>query len=80
MRGVIRLALWLLARVVVPLRYRVHFHGWKQVRGLKPLVLLLPNHPGYIDPILTFTYFYGPIRPRRVLYEDTFRSPSSIPL
>ena len=80
MRGAIRWALWLLAHLVVPLRYRIRFHGWERVRGLKGPVLLLPNHPGYIDPILILTYFYGAFRPRPVLFEDNFRSPVLRPL
>jgi long-chain-fatty-acid--[acyl-carrier-protein] ligase len=80
MLGAIRRALGLLARLVVPLRYRVRVHGWGRVRGLKGPVLLLPNHPGYIDPILILTYFYYPFRPRPLLYEDNFRSPALRPL
>ncbi len=80
MRGAIRWALWLLAHLVVPLRYRVRFHGWDRVHGLKGPVLLLPNHPGYIDPILFLTYFYGTFRPRPVLFEDNFRTPVLRPL
>ena len=80
MRSAIRLALWLLAHLVVPLRYRVRFHGWERIRGLKGPVLVLPNHPGYIDPILILTYFYHTFRPRPVLFEDNFRSPALRPL
>jgi long-chain-fatty-acid--[acyl-carrier-protein] ligase len=80
MRSTIRRALWLLARLAVPLRYRARVHGWERVRGLKGPVLLLPNHPGYIDPVLILTYFYGAFRPRPVLYEDNFRSPLLRPL
>lgn len=80
MRRAIRRGLWLLARLVVPLRYRIRVHGWERVRGLKGPVLLLPNHPGYIDPVLVLTYFYGVFRPRPVLYEENFRSPVLRPL
>ena len=80
MRSAIRRGLWLLARLVVPLRYRIRVHGWERVRGLKGPVLLLPNHPGYIDPVLILTYFYGVFRPRPVLYEENFRSPVLRPL
>ena len=80
MRRAIRRGLWLLARLVVPLRYRIRVHGWERVRGLKDPVLLLPNHPGYIDPVLILTYLYGVFRPRPVLYEENFRSPVLRPL
>lgn len=80
MTGVILRALWLIARLVVPFRYRVRVHGQERLRGLQAPVLLLPNHPGYIDPVLILTYFYEPLRPRPVLYEDNFRSPILRPL
>jgi 1-acyl-sn-glycerol-3-phosphate acyltransferase len=54
----LRYVLWL-ARLVVSLRYRIRVHGWEQVRDLKNPVLLLPNHPGYVDPVLILTAFYG---------------------
>ena len=80
MLSAIRRALWLLAHLVVPLRYRVRVRGRERLRGLKGPVLLLPNHPGYIDPVLIITYFYYPFRPRPLLYEDNFRSPALRPL
>ena len=80
MRRAIRRALWWLARLIVPLRYRVRVHGFERARDLKGPVLLLPNHPGYIDPILILTYLHGAFRPRPVLYEDNFRSPVLRPL
>jgi hypothetical protein len=57
MRGDIRRALWLLAHLAVPLRYRIRFLGRERVRGLKGPVPPVPNHPGSIDPIL----FLNPI-------------------
>ncbi len=80
MPSVILQVLWLLARLVVPLRYRVQVHGWEGVRGLTGPVLFLPNHPGYIDPVLILTCLHEPFRPRPVLYEDNFRSPILRPL
>jgi long-chain-fatty-acid--[acyl-carrier-protein] ligase len=80
MQSAIRRALWLLAHLVVPLRYRIRVHGWERARGLNKPVLLLPNHPGYIDPVIILTYFYYPFRVRPVLYENNFRSPLFRPL
>lgn len=80
MRNAICYALWLLARLVVPLRYRIRVDGWERVRGPQGPVLLLPNHPGYIDPVLILTSFYGAFRPRPLLYEENFRSPVLRPL
>jgi long-chain-fatty-acid--[acyl-carrier-protein] ligase len=75
MSNAIRHAFWLLANLLALLRYRIRVHGWEKVRGLKGPVLLLPNHPGYIDPVLIITSFYGAFRPRPLLYEENFRNP-----
>lgn len=71
----IRYCVWLLTRLLVSLRYRVRVSGGQQLRDLKGPVLLLPNHPGFIDPAIIFTTFYGVLRPRTVLYEGNFPSP-----
>lgn len=80
MRSAIRLALWLLVRLLVPLRYRLRFQGWEQVGDLKGPVLLLPNHPAYIDPVLILAAFMRRFRPRPLLYEDNFSNPLFRPL
>ncbi len=80
MQSVFRGALWLLAQIVLPLRYRVRIHGRERAGGLKGPVLLLPNHPGYIDPIIVLTYLFRAFRPRPVLYEENFKSPILQPM
>ena len=68
----IRIAFLFLTRLIVPLRYTIRVHGVEQIRGLKGPVLLLPNHPARIDPVLILATFYGTIRPRTVLYDENF--------
>jgi len=68
----IRLAVISFVRLIVLLRYRIRIHGWPQVRDLKKPILLLPNHPGLIDPIIIASVFYPTFRPRTVLYEGNF--------
>jgi hypothetical protein len=75
MRNAFRSALWLLVRLIVFLRYRIRVNGWEQIRDLQSPVLLLPNHPGFIDPVLILAIFYGAFRPRPMLYEENFRNP-----
>src|SRR5262249_35039354 len=53
----IRYTVWALARLVLALRYRLRVRGLEQVRGLRGPTLVLPNHPGFIDP--------PPLTPRR---------------
>lgn len=66
---------WILIRLIIPLRYRVKVEGWDQLRDIKGPVLLLPNHPGMVDPILVLSLFFGVFRPRTVLYEGNFPVP-----
>src|SRR5262249_8814241 len=51
------------------LRYRVRVRGREQLRGLKGPVLILPNHPGLIDPVILLTTFYPRLRPRPMMFE-----------
>jgi long-chain-fatty-acid--[acyl-carrier-protein] ligase len=82
----LRSAFWVLTRLVLSLRYRVRVHGLEKVRGLKGPVLILPNHPAYIDPPLVVASLWSALRPRPLVYEglffdpDYFRSPLSMPL
>ena len=45
---------WGFLRLMLAARYRLHVHGRDQLRALKGPSLVLPNHPGYIDPFLLF--------------------------
>jgi long-chain-fatty-acid--[acyl-carrier-protein] ligase len=74
-----RYAVWLLAKGVLSLRYRVRVHGVEPVRDLKGPTLILPNHPGYIDPVIVLTTLWPWLDPRPVLYEEYFRHPLLYP-
>lgn len=69
---VLRSILSRLARFVLSLRYRVHLHGREVLPTLKGPVLLLPNHPAYVDPVLFLITFYPALRPRIVFSEENF--------
>jgi long-chain-fatty-acid--[acyl-carrier-protein] ligase len=71
---------WLLARGILALRYRIRFHGAESVRGLRPPILVLPNHIGYIEPILLFTVLWPLFRARPLLWEGVFMNPVFYPL
>jgi long-chain-fatty-acid--[acyl-carrier-protein] ligase len=71
---------WALARLLVSLRYRIVVHGGEQLRGLRGGILILPNHSGYIDPVLLLTVLWPSLRPRPMLLESSFRSPLLHPL
>lgn len=72
MMQVLRSILSRLARFVLSLRYRIHLHGSETLPTLKRPVLLLPNHPAYVDPVLFLITFYPALRPRIVFSEENF--------
>jgi acyl-CoA synthetase (AMP-forming)/AMP-acid ligase II/1-acyl-sn-glycerol-3-phosphate acyltransferase/acyl carrier protein len=73
MLTVLRYALWAFARVVLSLRYRIRVHGLDQAKTLKGPILLLPNHPGFIDPPIVLTALWPALKPRPMVFEGNFR-------
>jgi long-chain-fatty-acid--[acyl-carrier-protein] ligase len=71
----LRYLLWGLARGVLALRYRLRVHGLDQIMGLKGPVLVLPNHPAYIDPWLVLAALWPALKPRPMAFETVFRNP-----
>lgn len=67
---------WGLLRLVLGARYRIDVHGSEQLRALKGPVLVLPNHPGYIDPFLCFAVLWPALRMRPLVYSGTFKGPT----
>jgi long-chain-fatty-acid--[acyl-carrier-protein] ligase len=67
---------WAFLRLVLGARYRLRVHGKEQLRTLKGPVLILPNHPGYIDPFLLFAALWPSLRMRPLVYSGTFRGPT----
>jgi long-chain-fatty-acid--[acyl-carrier-protein] ligase len=97
----IRWGLWSLARLILPMRYRVQCHVADPksiIRNPKPKdrnssdafrvpdlglplerVLFLPNHPGYIDPMIVLTLLWPRFRARPLLWEGMFLNPILYP-
>lgn len=75
MFGLLRFLLWLFARSVLPLRYRIRIRGMDEIRQLKGPILVLPNHPAYIDPPIVITSLFAPLHPRPLLFEGNFTNP-----
>ncbi|HUB68317.1 MAG TPA: AMP-binding protein [Candidatus Methylacidiphilales bacterium] len=75
----VRFFLRYIGRSLVWLRYRVKIHGADQLRRLSGPALFLPNHPGYIDPVLVMTQLGAeiPLRPLVVsfMYRPFFLYP-----
>ncbi len=75
MLNVFRYAVWALFRTVLPLRYRIRIHGLEGLRDVKGPVLLLPNHPAYIDPAILFTRLWPRLKMRPMVYTGNFDNP-----
>src|ERR1044072_7165302 len=71
----LRSAFWTVTRLILSLRYRVLVHGLEQARRLKRPALILPNHPGYIDPAVVITALWSTLRPRPMIWEGLFFYP-----
>jgi 1-acyl-sn-glycerol-3-phosphate acyltransferase len=75
----IRFFVWVLSRFVLSLRYRLQVTGLEgKIRGPGPY-LILPNHPGYVDPPNVFRALWGWFRMRPMLAENNFQSPLLAP-
>src|SRR5262249_47640696 len=75
MLRVLRFLLWLFARSVLALRYRIRVHGLDEIRKLDGPILILPNHPAYIDPPIVVNTLFPALPPRPLLFEGIFRTP-----
>src|SRR5438045_191944 len=76
----VRFCLWLMARAVLSLRYRVTVRGWENLNGKGGPILVLPNHPAYIDPPIVLTLLWRRLNPRPLLYGGHFNNPLLYPL
>ena len=64
---VLRWICWALFRLALAARYRLRVRAREQLRTLKGPVLILPNHPGYIDPFLLFAVLWPDLRMRPLM-------------
>src|SRR4051794_30974072 len=75
----IRFVVWLLSRPFLSLRYRLNVTGLREAAARPGPFLILPNHPGYMDPANVFRALWGTFRMRPMLAENNFRSPFLAP-
>lgn len=71
------------ARAVLSLRYKVRVEGMDQVASRldpKKGILLLPNHPALMDPLLIFLYLWPKYKMRPLVIEYVYRTPFLKPL
>lgn len=76
---IVQLFMRYVARPLVWLRYRVRVEGLDRLQKLRGPVLVLPNHPGFIDPVLVMSQLGAeiPLRPLVVsfMYRPIFLHP-----
>jgi acyl-CoA synthetase (AMP-forming)/AMP-acid ligase II/1-acyl-sn-glycerol-3-phosphate acyltransferase/acyl carrier protein len=76
---IVQLFLRYVGRPLTWLRYRVRVEGLEQLREIKGPALVLPNHPGHIDPVLIMTQLGSeiPLRPLVVsfMYRPFYLNP-----
>ncbi|MFM7152055.1 MAG: 1-acyl-sn-glycerol-3-phosphate acyltransferase, partial [Gemmataceae bacterium] len=75
MIGAVRNSLALLARLLLSLRYRIRVTGMERLKNLRGPILILPNHPAFIDPPIVLTTLYPRFHPRPLLFEGNFQNP-----
>jgi len=65
-----------LGRSLLRLRYRVRIEGMEAIlaKGNKG-ILLLPNHPAYVDPVILLTNFFPYLRPHILADKDNMARP-----
>src|SRR3974390_3319511 len=76
----IRACYWLLIRFLTRFRYRVRVEGLESLRALRGPTLVMPNHPGLIDPPLVLSHIRLPGGVRPVVTSSMYRKPFLYPL
>src|SRR5476649_1254558 len=77
---IVQLFLRYVGRPLTRLRYRVRIEGLDRLRNLRGPVLVLPNHPGHIDPVLVMTQLGAEIPLRPLVVSFMYRPPYLLPL
>ncbi len=74
MRYAIRWLFWQFTRLLLSLRYRVRIVGRETLQGLttRSKVLVMPNHPAYVDPMIILSQIGGQLDLRPLVYEGTY--------
>ena len=76
----LRSAFWFLLRSLFRFRYRVRVHGLEEVRRVQGPLLILPNHPGYVDPPLLLSHLRIKQVIRPTVFSGIYRAPAFYPL
>lgn len=68
--------LMFIARSLLKLRYRIAIKGLEAILAKgRQGILLLPNHPAYIDPVILFSHLYPALHPHILADKDNMARP-----
>ena len=76
----VRACYWTLIRFLTSFRYRVRVEGLEKLRDLSGPTLVMPNHPGLIDPPLVLANVRLPVELRPIVTTSMYRKPLLYPL
>ncbi len=76
----LRACFWMLIRFLTRFRYRVRVEGLEKLRDLRGPTLVMPNHPGLIDPPLVLSNVRIPGGMRPIVTTSMYRKPLLYPL
>jgi acyl-CoA synthetase (AMP-forming)/AMP-acid ligase II/1-acyl-sn-glycerol-3-phosphate acyltransferase/acyl carrier protein len=71
---------WSLVRFLSRFRYRVRIVGGEKLRELRGPTLVMPSHPGYIDPPLVMSHLRIPGGIRPTVFSGMYRNPVLYPM
>ena len=72
--GLLRRFVALVTRCLLWLRYDLDVRGAEKLTNREG-VLILPNHPGELDPVIVVSHLWNPLQPRPVALEDFYFMP-----
>ncbi len=76
----LRACFWMLIRFLTRFRYRVRVEGLEKLRDLRGPTLVMPNHPGLIDPPLVLSHIRLPVEMRPTVTTSMYRKPFLYPI
>jgi long-chain-fatty-acid--[acyl-carrier-protein] ligase len=76
----LRACYWTLIRFLTRFRYRVRVEGLEKLRDLRGPTLVMPNHPGLIDPPLVLSNVRLPVELRPIVTTSMYRKPFLYPI
>ncbi|MEI9997683.1 MAG: AMP-binding protein [Verrucomicrobiota bacterium] len=62
-----------IGRPLTRLRYQVEVEGLDKLRAVRGAAIVLPNHPGHVDPVLVMTYLGGEVDLRPLVVSGMYR-------